>query len=139
LTGTNTSIFIHFISDKEDIFISLTSDCCGTPQDTEKCAPVTVTNDPFYPNGKCLNFVRSLIFCEELGCNTDPMNILTAYIDGSNIYGSDVGNATLLRNSTGFNVLKLLFIASALDLFATDLSGSCRLRTGAFFTTLNFI
>jgi Animal haem peroxidase len=86
------------------------TDCCQTPQDTEKCAPITVHNDPFFPNGKCLNFVRSLIFCEELGCSTDHMNILTAYIDGSNIYGSDIANATLLKAQTGFDVIKGFFI-----------------------------
>jgi len=88
----------------------MVSDCCATPQDTEKCAPVTVTNDPFYPNGKCLNFSRSLIFCEELGCDTDPMNSLTAYIDGSNIYGSDRGNATQLRALTGVDGIKQFFL-----------------------------
>jgi len=87
----------------------LVTDCCATPEDTEKCAPVTVKNDPFYSNGKCLNFARSLIFCEELGCDTDPMNILTAYIDGSNIYGSNSGNATQLKATAGANVIKPFF------------------------------
>jgi hypothetical protein len=38
------------------------------------------------------------------------MNILTAYIDGSNIYGSDIANATLLKAQTGFDVIKGFFI-----------------------------
>jgi len=96
------TIFAQFVD--HDITLAATynvADCCATPSDTEKCAPITVSNDPFYPNGKCLNFARSLVFCEELGCNTDPMNSLTAYIDGSNIYGSNNGNATQLRSSSG--------------------------------------
>ena len=95
------TIFAQFVD--HDISLSTTysvPDCCATPSDTERCAPITVSNDPFYPNGKCLNFVRSLIFCEELGCNTDPMNVLTAYIDGSSIYGSDSGNAAVLKSSS---------------------------------------
>jgi hypothetical protein len=95
-----------YINYGQKSFLTLAADCCATPEDTEKCAPVTVKNDPFYSNGKCLNFVRSLIFCEELGCDTDAMNILTAYVDGSNIYGSDSGNATQLKATTGANVIK---------------------------------
>ena len=76
--------------------------CCsaGAAADTKKCAPVTVTNDPFYSN-KCLNFVRSLVFCEALGCTTDQTNSITAYIDGANIYGSDTDSATQLRSLSG--------------------------------------
>ena len=100
------TIFAQFV----DHDISLTTtysvpDCCETPNDTERCAPIIVKNDTFFENGKCLNFVRSLIFCEELGCNTDPLNTLTAYIDGSNIYGSDSGNATSLKSFSGGGLL----------------------------------
>ena len=96
------TIFAQFL----DHDISLTTtysipDCCSSANDREKCAPITVNNDPFYPNGKCLNFARSLIFCEELDCDTDPMNTLSAFIDGSNIYGSDNGNSTQLRSFIG--------------------------------------
>ena len=76
-------------------------DCCSPNSDDEECAPITVTNDPFYGASKCLNFARSIAFCEELGCSTDPMNGNTGYVDGSQIYGSDSGNATQLRALTG--------------------------------------
>jgi len=96
------TIFAQFVD--HDLTLATTytvPDCCTNSTDTEKCAPVRISTDPFYPNGKCLNFARSLIFCEELGCQTDPMNTLTAYIDGSQIYGSNTGNATQLRALTG--------------------------------------
>ena len=95
------TIFAQFVD--HDITIAATytvPDCCGTPSDIERCAPITVSNDPFYPAGKCLNFARSLVFCEEIGCATDPMNSLTAYIDASQVYGSDNGNASSLRAFT---------------------------------------
>jgi peroxidase len=76
-------------------------DCCSPNSDDEECAPITVTNDPFYGASKCLNFARSIAFCEELGCSTDPLNGITGYVDGSQIYGSDSGNATQLRALTG--------------------------------------
>jgi hypothetical protein len=40
------------------------------------------------------------------------MNGLTAYIDGSNIYGSDSGNATELKALTGVNVIEQFFSSS---------------------------
>jgi peroxidase len=96
------TIFAQFVD--HDLTLAATytvPDCCASAADTEKCAPITVSNDPFYPSGKCLNFARSLIFCEELGCTTDPLNSLTAFIDGSNIYGSNDGVLAQLRDNNG--------------------------------------
>ncbi len=76
-------------------------DCCSKDSEEDECAPIKVTNDPFYGASKCLNFARSVAFCEELGCTTDPMNGITAYVDGSQIYGSESGNATQLRALDG--------------------------------------
>ena len=87
-----------------DISLSPTysiANCCLAANDTHKCAPITTSHDTFYQKGKCLNYIRSVIFCEALGCETDPMNSITSYIDGSNIYGSDRLNAEKLRNLTG--------------------------------------
>ena len=39
--------------------------------------------------GQCLPFVLSKIFCPEIGCDVDPFNSVTSYVDGSMIYGSD--------------------------------------------------
>ena len=70
------TIFAQFVD--HDITIAATytvPDCCGTPSDTDRCAPITVSNDPFYPAGKCLNFARSLIFCEVIGCEVSQTPI----------------------------------------------------------------
>ena len=76
-------------------------DCCATPHDKDKCAAIPVKDDAFFKKGRCLNFVRSRVYCEEVGCDTDPMNIITAFIDGSNIYGSDKATASKLRAFKG--------------------------------------
>jgi len=92
------TIFGQFVT--HDISLSPTysiANCCLAANNTQKCAPITVHRDSFYPNGKCLSFIRSITFCEALGCDTDPFNSITAYIDGSNIYGSDSANAVKLR------------------------------------------
>ncbi len=62
-----------------------------------RCAPITVGSDPFYSAGKCLNFARSLKFCEQLGCTAEPLNLLTAYVDASMIYGNDDTTAQSIR------------------------------------------
>jgi peroxidase len=93
------TIFAQFVD--HDITLSSTynpPNCCLDASDTDKCAPITVASgDSFFSSGKCLNFVRSLGFCEELDCGTDPINDDTSYVDGSQIYGSDQGNGTQLR------------------------------------------
>ena len=96
------TIFGQFVDhDMTSSATYIAPDCCSDATDTEKCAPITISSDPFYKSGKCLNFARSIVFCEDLGCTTDPMNGITAFIDGSNIYGSDSGNLTQLRALTG--------------------------------------
>jgi hypothetical protein len=60
------TIFAQFVD--HDLTLASTynvPNCCATPNDHDKCAPVTVKSDSFFPNGKCLNFARSLVFCEQ--------------------------------------------------------------------------
>jgi peroxidase len=72
--------------------------CCNSINDTDRCLPIMVPpNDAFFSAGKCLEFKRSLIFCEERGCQLDPMNAVTAYTDASTVYGSDATNAAAIR------------------------------------------
>ena len=96
------TIFAQFVD--HDLTLASTyqtPDCCALSSPT-LCAPITVPNgDPFYPNDKCLNFARSLIFCQQQGCDTDPMNTLTAYLDASQVYGSDDESSNTLREHTG--------------------------------------
>ena len=98
------TIFAQFVDhDLTLATLNTVLDFCTISTDTNKCAPVRISADPFYANGKCLHFARSLIFCEELGCQTDPMNTLKAYLDASQVYGSNNENATqqsLFRRQT---------------------------------------
>ncbi|XP_037082561.1 chorion peroxidase-like [Pollicipes pollicipes] len=83
-------------------------DCCtrGVPRDVVRrlpeCFPIEVAaNDPFYARHgvRCLNFLRSI---PALGrsCVNEPaqqLNQITHWIDGSNVYGSDLAGLAQLR------------------------------------------
>lgn len=45
----------------------------------------------------CLEFRRSIPFCEDISINREQMNGVTAFIDGSNIYGSEFSISRQLR------------------------------------------
>ena len=48
-------------------------------------------------NPLCLHFARSLSFCHESYCGRQQMNGITAFVDASNVYGSDTTRSDLLR------------------------------------------
>ena len=57
-------------------------------------------DDPFFTNTTCLPLTRSDPFCTGEPVR-EQFNALTAFIDGSNIYGSDEETATRLRLLSG--------------------------------------
>ncbi|RWS06651.1 Peroxidasin-like protein, partial [Dinothrombium tinctorium] len=73
-----------------------------------ECWPIGIPkNDPFFPasnltTGKrqCLHFVRSINGQTKLGPR-EQINQVTAYIDASNVYGSDPCEAKMLRTFVG--------------------------------------
>ena len=80
--------------------------CCGVPEDMmhPECYPVQIgANDPVFKDSDCMEYVRT---CPALkmGCTLGPrdqINQVSAYIDGSTIYGSseeEVRGLRLFRN-----------------------------------------
>jgi len=73
--------------------------------DAEKCSPIRMSStDPFWRGRKtCMNFARSLS-SPSLKCELqtrEQLNQITHWIDGSNIYGSEVDEAMYLRTGRG--------------------------------------
>ena len=74
--------------------------CCSKGKSTE-CFPIPVPeNDYFYGprNVKCLEFARSIAFCEENGGAKQQLNALTHFVDASTVYGSEEEIANDLRS-----------------------------------------
>ena len=90
--------------------MSLELKCCESallvedlqkPENQRMCFNINVKEDPFFPASlKCLPFTRSDAVCTEDSVR-QQFNSLTSFIDGSNIYGSDVEKATKLRTLSG--------------------------------------
>lgn len=83
-------------------------DCTPCSNTITGCIPIPIPpNDPFYPNidpitnqAKCIPVTRSLPSRLTLG-RREQMNQVTAYLDGSFIYGSDICENRQLRTFHG--------------------------------------
>ena len=75
-------------------------DCCDNANaGDDRCLPIDVSTDDFFSSEDvtCLNFVRSVQHCEENGGRRNQVNGITAFLDGSQIYGSDLETAQKIR------------------------------------------
>ena len=98
-------------------------ECGHEEENDEDCFLIPVpSNDPFYSTlaspPTCLHFTRSTAFC-----TSDPreqFNLITSYIDGSNVYGSDQTTSDLLREFSGGE----LTTSVALDNLLPDIDGA---------------
>ncbi|XP_037069374.1 chorion peroxidase-like [Pollicipes pollicipes] len=89
-------------------------DCCvdGVVADDAhpRCLPIDVPeDDAFYGalGERCMEFARS-VPAVPAGCSAgpaNPVNVLTAFIDASNVYGSRESRATLVRAGEGGRLL----------------------------------
>ena len=80
-------------------------ECCAEGnQNRGNCFSICIPrNDPFIAlHGEdCLEFTRSTSFCERLTSVREQMNEITAFVDASNVYGSDDEKNLLLRTLRG--------------------------------------
>ena len=77
---------------------------CEEQEVDEECFQIPIpSSDQFYSKVEnpptCLEFSRSSAFCTSRP--REQFNLITSYIDGSNIYGSDQTTADLLREFIG--------------------------------------
>merc|ERR1712223_2133780 len=83
-------------------------DCCSDEADDEECFPIFVSSaDSFYSLSgvNCLEFTRSVAYCEENGGARQQMNGITSFVDASNVYGSDDEIAASLRSNVDGKLL----------------------------------
>ncbi|XP_071989626.1 myeloperoxidase-like [Engystomops pustulosus] len=85
-------------------------DCEQSCVKAHPCFPLQI---PFMDNryvsgSECIPMVRSAPVCNLVSPVREQINALTSYVDGSQVYGSDIKVATMLRNNT--NQLGLLAI-----------------------------
>ena len=104
-------------------------DCCQEPEQSE-CFPLTLpSDDPFYSSlstaQTCLEFTRSTAFCEEPDTTREQMNAITAFVDASNVYGSDEETSALLRSFSGG---KLLVAAGSEKELLPEIDGLMQVR-----------
>ncbi|XP_067656798.1 peroxidase-like [Haliotis asinina] len=92
-------------------------DCCTWPDSVQSnkdspCNPIHIeAGDPFFPEGKCMNSVRSQAASGTGTNSSNPRqqyNELSAFIDGSHIYGISTTETDDLRNKTsGAGLMKV--------------------------------
>lgn len=78
------------------------SQCCRNPRSNVDCWAIPIpNNDPFYSRRgeRCMDFTRSTT-CSNGGVR-EQVNAITAFIDGSQIYGSDPQRTRQLRAFQG--------------------------------------
>ncbi|TRY80536.1 hypothetical protein TCAL_13143 [Tigriopus californicus] len=73
--------------------------CCDTPSNPECFSIAVPRNDFFYSrvSRTCLDLSRSTAFCTNRNTQRQQFNEITAFLDGSNVYGSDDATARQLR------------------------------------------
>ncbi|XP_063809377.1 myeloperoxidase-like [Pseudophryne corroboree] len=86
------------------------TDCETSCARSHPCFPLMIPpNDPRITNrNDCIPMFRSAPVCSLITPVREQINVLTSYVDGSQVYGSDAAVATKLRNNT--NQLGLLAI-----------------------------
>ncbi|XP_060065121.1 thyroid peroxidase-like [Ylistrum balloti] len=76
------------------------TDCCNSTSELPECFPITIpSNDAHFTNTDCMEFVRSAAITDTCSPNhREQFNAITAFIDGSNVYGSSINQMNGLRS-----------------------------------------
>ncbi len=79
------------------------SNCCRDDDDDthEQCMPIRLPLADRAFRGGCMNFSRSAVFCGDRYPHREQENGITAFVDASNVYGSDEETARSLRTLEG--------------------------------------
>ncbi len=90
-TSNRTNQFFTIFSQFVDHDFTLTLDHgCQKPNDPTCINVIVPPNDTQRANGSCLEVITSLTFCEQNGCQNDPFNTNTGFLDDSSLYGSTI-------------------------------------------------
>ncbi|XP_060115617.1 myeloperoxidase-like [Heteronotia binoei] len=84
-------------------------DCSNTCDKKSPCFPIKVPlSDPRSVNISCFPFTRASPVCDGSIAMRNQINVITAFLDGSQVYGNDAETATTLRGSGGFMAVNQL-------------------------------
>ncbi len=111
-------------------------DGCCTDNAPEDCFAIHIPDgDPFYSDSAvqqtCLEFTRSEEFCAEQDPEMrEQFNGITAFVDASNVYGSDKVTNDRLRTGQDVRKENLIFLEPSCQLppFPLPLPGPLRVR-----------
>ncbi|XP_015269115.1 PREDICTED: eosinophil peroxidase-like [Gekko japonicus] len=86
-----------------------TGDCSRTCDKVPPCFPIKVPlSDPRSKNISCLPFTRAAPVCDGKFAIRNQINVITAFLDGSQVYGNEVGVAEALRGNGGLMAVNQL-------------------------------
>ena len=114
---------------------------CDDVDNDEACFLIPIpSTDPFYSKlsspPTCLHFTRSTAFCTS--SPREQFNLITSYIDGSNIYGSDQTTVDLLREFSGGELTTSVEYESMLpDIDGARLAGDVRAQEQPGLTSMH--
>ena len=113
--------------------------CCSKGLEDE-CFPIPIqTTDSFYSlrNVSCLDFARSVAYCEENGGVRQQFNGLTHFFDASMVYGNSEDMANSLRSFVDGKLKVGTFDLLPMDENGEELAGDHRVREMPGLTSLH--